>query len=52
MIATTGVEGVVAVLVDELTVNVAMLLVTLPEELVTTHSNIVPLLAVVVAAIV
>ena len=35
-----------------LTVKVAMLLVTEPEALVTTHSNWVPLLAVVVAAVV
>ena len=35
-----------------LTVKVAALLVTEPEALVTTHSNWVPLLAVVVAAVV
>jgi len=35
-----------------LTVKVAILLVTLPEALVMTHSNSVPLLAVVVAAVV
>jgi len=43
-----GVDGIGAAL----TVKLAILLVTLPEALVMTHSNSVPLLAVVVAAVV
>ena len=44
---TTGIDETGAV-----TVKAAALLVTLPEALVTTHSNFVPLLAMLVATVV
>ena len=49
---TVALTGWVEIVGAVLTVKVAMPLVTLPAELVTTHSYLVPLLAVVVAGVV